>query len=196
MATQRFSEQTFLQRLKARDRPAVEEIVDAYLPQVLHAARGMGFPPDESDDLAQSVFLVLIENLERFQNRSHIRTFIFGIFYKKVCEHLRFKQRARNEEDIDAVMESRFNRQGTFDRPPADLDRELFSREIGAIIRDCVEAIPQAQRLAFILREVQEMTTAEICKIMDVSATNLGVILYRARNHLRECVERNGLKRG
>lgn len=195
MATQRFSEPAFLQRLQARDCAVVEELVDAYLPQVLRAGRGMGFSLEESEDLAQSVFLALIESLERFQGRSHIRTFIFGIFYKKVSEHLRFKQRARKEEDIDAIMESRFNRRGAFCRPPADLERELFSHEIGSIVRDCMESIPQAQRLAFILREVEELTTGEICKVMDVSATNLGVILYRARNHLRECAERRGLRR-
>lgn len=195
MASEKFSESEFLKRLKARDRPAVEELVNAYLPQVLRAARGMGFLPDESEDLAQSVFLALLENLERFQGRSHIRTFLFGIFYNKVSEHLRFKQRTRQEEDIDSIIESRFDVRGAWRQPPADLERELLSQEIGSVIRDCLEEIPQAQRVAFTLREVEEMATAEICKVMDISATNLGVMLYRARNRLRECVERKGFRR-
>ncbi|MGH9398549.1 MAG: RNA polymerase sigma factor [Terriglobia bacterium] len=174
----------------------MEELVNAYLPQILRAARGMGFPTEESENLAQSVFLALIESLDNFQGRSHIRTFIFGIFYNKVSEHLRFKQRARQEEDIDSIMENRFDARGAWRQPLADLERELFSREIGSTIRDCLEVIPQAQRLAFILREGEEMATAEICKIMGISATNFGVLLYRARNRLRECVERKGIRRG
>ncbi|MGH9358773.1 MAG: RNA polymerase sigma factor [Terriglobia bacterium] len=196
MTSENFSKPGFLERLRARDRSAVEELVNTYLPQILRAARGMGFPPEESEDLAQSVFLALIESLENFQGWSHIRTFIFGIFYNKVSEHLRFKQRTRQEEDIDTLMESRFNARGAWRQPPADLERELLSQEIGAIIRDCLEQIPQAQRLAFILREVEEMTSSEICKVMNISPTNLGVLMFRARNRLRECVERKGLRRG
>jgi RNA polymerase sigma-70 factor (ECF subfamily) len=49
-------------------------------------------------------------------------------------------------------------------------------------------------RAAFHLREVEEMATAEICKKMAISATNLGVLLFRARNRLRECLEKKGLK--
>lgn len=55
-------------------------------------------------------------------------------------------------------------------------------------------APPAAQRLAFYLREVEGLPTAEICKILGVSATNLGVMLYRLRNRARECLEGKGLE--
>ncbi|HLI30410.1 MAG TPA: sigma factor, partial [Terriglobia bacterium] len=90
-----FSDPQFIQQLKSRDRAAIERLVDAYLHQLLRAARGMGFLPDESEDLAQAAFLAFIESAERFEGRSHVRTFLFGIFYNKVSEHLRHKQRAR-----------------------------------------------------------------------------------------------------
>lgn len=195
MSSSKFSDAEFLKRLKARDSSALEDVVNAYLPHILHAARGMGFSREESEDLAQSVFLALVESLERFQGRSHIRTFIFGIFYNKVSEHIRFKRHEREQDDIDTVVESRFNSSGSWHQPPADFEREFLSGEIGAIIGDCLDKIPQAQRAAFVLREVEGMNTADICKVLNVSVTNLGVILFRARNRLRECVERRGLKK-
>ena len=48
--------------------------------------------------------------------------------------------------------------------------------------------------MAFVLREVEDLSTVEICKILDVTRTNLGVLLYRARNRLRECLESKGIK--
>ncbi len=48
--------------------------------------------------------------------------------------------------------------------------------------------------MAFILREVQEFESKEICKILEVTVTNLGVLLYRARNRLRECLEAKGVR--
>ncbi len=55
-------------------------------------------------------------------------------------------------------------------------------------------SVPLQQRMAFVLREVEDLSTVEICKILDVTRTNLGVLLYRARNRLRECLESKGIK--
>ena len=55
-------------------------------------------------------------------------------------------------------------------------------------IDGCLETVPTKQRMAFVLREVEELDTKEICKILDVTRTNLGVLLHRARMRLRECL--------
>ena len=196
MTVSTFSDPGFLERLRHRDPAAWEEIADAYLPQLLRAGRGMGFSPDRAQDLAQSVFVTLMESIDRFEGRSHIRTFLFGIFYNKVSEHLREKQKAEENDPIDEVMESRFDLNGKWQQPPADIELGVFGREVREMVQNCLEKVPQAQRIAFYLREVEEMKSDEICKRMAISVTNLGVMLYRARNRLRECLEKKGLKKG
>ena len=196
MAITNFPDPEFLERLRGRDPAAWEATVDAYLPQLLRAGRGMGFSLDEAQDLAQSGFVALMESIGRFEGRSHIRTFLFGIFYNKVSEHLRERQKADQSDLIDDVMESRFDLKGRWRQPPADIEQGVFGREVREMVQDCLETVPRAQRIAFYLREVEEMQTEEICKKMDVSGTNLGVMLFRARNRLRECLEKKGLKKG
>src|SRR6516225_5358486 len=120
MAQKDFSDPAFLERLRKRDQAALAELVDEYLPQLLHAGRGMGFSPEEADDLVQSVFTALIESVGRFQGRSHIRTFLFGIIYNKVSEHLREKQKAQQFDPIDELMESRFDARGNCRHPRID----------------------------------------------------------------------------
>ncbi|HUH02956.1 MAG TPA: sigma factor-like helix-turn-helix DNA-binding protein [Kofleriaceae bacterium] len=63
------------------------------------------------------------------------------------------------------------------------------------ILRSCLQDAPGQQRTAFVLREVEGLSTAEICNILEVSATNLGVMLHRLRNRLRECLERKGIRK-
>ncbi len=174
----------------------MEAVVETYLPQLLRAGRGMGFSSDEAQDLAQSVFVALMESINRFEGRSHIRTFVFGIFYNKVSEHLREKRRAQENDPIDEIMESRFDAKGNWRQPPLDIEAQVYAREAREMIRDCLENVPRPQRIAFYLREVEEMSSEEICKKLAVSVTNLGVMLYRARNRLRECLEKRGLKKG
>ena len=48
--------------------------------------------------------------------------------------------------------------------------------------------------MAFVLREVEGMDTKEICKILEITSTNLGVLLHRVRNRLRECLEAKGIE--
>lgn len=196
MRTADFSDPEFLRRLRTRDTSALEDLVNVYLPHLIRTSQGMGFTREECEDLAQSAFLSLIESVHRFEARSRIRTFIFGIFYHNVSEYLRSKQHDPEHDDIDTVVASRFDRAGKWIRPPADLERRFHSQEIGSIIDECLNSLPLAHRSAFVLREVEGLSTAEIRKILNVTATNLGVMLFRARNRLRECVERNGLRRG
>ncbi|TAM83395.1 MAG: sigma-70 family RNA polymerase sigma factor [Acidobacteria bacterium] len=196
MAVTNFSDPEFLKRLRERDAASLEAVVGAYLPQLIRAAWGMGFSHDEAQDLGQSVFLALMEGIARFEGRSHIRTFLFGIFYNKVSEHLRDKQKLEGNDPIDEVMESRFDLKGKWRQPPANIEGDVFGREVQEMLRDCLENVPSAQRIVFYLREVEEMTTREICKKMAISGTNLGVMLFRARNRLRECLEKKGLKKG
>jgi RNA polymerase sigma-70 factor (ECF subfamily) len=58
-----------------------------------------------------------------------------------------------------------------------------------------MEPLPDTQRMAFVLREVDGMRSEEICNALEVTRTNLGVLLYRARNSLRECLETKGVGR-
>lgn len=71
---------------------------------------------------------------------------------------------------------------------------DLALREFHGALQSCLDRVPDRQRLAFVLREVEGFETDEICNILEISANNLGVLLYRARNRLRECLEAKGME--
>ncbi len=189
-----FVDPAFVRRLRARDARAIESVVHAYLPQILRAARGAGLDTPQAQDLTQAVFLVFVQGIDRFEGRSHVRTWLFGILYRKLAETRRGLQRDAEQDDIDTVMEARFTADGTWARPPAAPDRRLLDEEIREHLAACLDEVPERQRLVFLLREVEGLETEEICKITEVSRTNLGVLLFRVRNRLRECLEKSGLK--
>jgi RNA polymerase sigma-70 factor (ECF subfamily) len=177
------------ERIRARDPEALEAVVETYLPQILRAARGAGMNPQEAEDVAQNTFTTFVESAERFEGRSHVRTWVFGILYRKISETRRKLGKARQMDDIDEVFESRFDENGSWSQPPRAADVELEAKETRQEISDCLEAAPPNQRLAFVLREVEGLSSDEICKILEVSSTNLGVMLFRLRNRVRECLE-------
>lgn len=175
--------------IRAGDPRVLAAVVETYLPQVLRAARGAGLRPEEADEVVQETFTTFLEAARRFEGRSHVRTFLFGILYRKISEARRGRTRDRRHDPIDDVMEARFKPDGSWSRPPEASDRLLQTRELRRFLSDCLEESPESQRLAFHLREVEGLPTEEICKILDVTTTNLGVMLYRLRNRTRECLE-------
>ena len=191
-----FSTPEFLARLQRRDREAVGAVVHAYLPQILRAARGAGLDDAAADDVTQQVFLTFIETLPRFEGRSQVRTWLFGILYHKLREARRGFQRDARHDDIDDVLEQRFDDRGMWQTPPRKTDGDLWDDQIRRHLEECLETVPERHRLAFVLREVEGLATGEICNVLEVTGTNLGVILYRARNRLRECLEDRGFAEG
>ena len=185
----------FLERLRRRDPDALGEAVRDHARPLLRAARGLGFAEQEAEDLVQDVFTTFLEKLDDFEGRSQVRTWLFGILHRKAMERRRASLKDDRMDPIGEVFESRFDANGKWARPPADLERLMLSKEIGELIRGCMDVLAVNQREAFVLREVEGLDTGEICKILDVSVTNFGVLMHRARARLRECLEAKGWDR-
>lgn len=184
----------FARRIRGRDPNAVQEVVRRYLPQVFRAARGAGLDEEAAQDVTQSTFGTFIVGAPRFEGRSHVRTWLFGILYRKIAEVRRRLRRQQEVDDIDRVFEQRSDASGSWTRPPRPVDSEVYASEVRREIEVCLDAVPDKQRMAFVLREVQQLTTEEICNTLEVTRTNLGVLLHRARNRLRECLEARGIE--
>lgn len=180
-------------RIRASDPEAIQEVVRAYLPQILRAARGAGFDAQQAEDISQSAFRTFIEAAPRFEGRSRVRTWLFGILYRKIAAARRKLRRDAAMEDIDAVFERQFDSGGSWTRRPRSVDAALDASEVRQEIAGCLEEVPTKQRMAFLLREVEELGTEEICNILEVTRTNLGVLLHRARTRLRECLQAKGI---
>ena len=87
-----------------------------------------------------------------------------------------------------------FRDDGAWKAPPADWgdpENALARREFMDVMERCLERLPPNTARVFVMREVLELETEEICKELAITANNLWVILYRARMALRQCLEQN-----
>ncbi len=145
----------FAARIRSRDGHALEEVVRRYLPQILRAAGGAGLAPQLAEDVAQDTFATFIEGAPRFEGRSHVRTWLFGILYKKIAEARRNVGRDNEVDDIEEVFEQRFDNAGSWTRPPRPVDAEVYDAEVRQGIDGCLDLVPTNQRMAFVLREIE-----------------------------------------
>jgi RNA polymerase sigma-70 factor (ECF subfamily) len=190
----KFSSHDFVSRLQRNDRAAVEKVVHAYTKHLFRAALSMGFDGNEAQELTQNTWATFFQVLKRFRGDSHIRTFLFGIFYRKIQEFRRGQIKERKHDPIDDLFEENFDERGHFTQQPLDPEKFSLASESIESIELCLQGLSENQRLAFYLKEIESHSSSQICNILSVSSTNLGVLLFRAKNKLRECLEKKALK--
>lgn len=179
----------FLAKIRSRDPAAIERLVQSYTEHLYRGALGLGFESNSARELVQNVWTTFFDVAQNFEGRSHVRTFIFGILYNKALELRREDARFDSSDPVEKVLEARFDADGKWTAPPIDPEKFLMASETMSLIQKCLDNLPVAQRMAFCLKEIDEHGSSDICNILKVTTTNLGVLLYRARNRLRECIE-------
>ena len=179
-------------RLQRRDPELLGSLVGEHSRPLYRAARGMGFREEEAEDMVQDVFVTFLSSLDRFEGRSQLRTWLFGILHNKTMERRRKRGQEEHHDPIDEVFESKFDSKGNWVAPPQDLLRLMESKQLGEAITHCLDGLPPTQRSVFVLREMEGVETEEVCKILQVTVTNMGVLMHHARNRLRECLEGRG----
>jgi RNA polymerase sigma-70 factor (ECF subfamily) len=97
-------------------------------------------------------------------------------------------------DDIDAMVDQRFSAKGRWANPPPPVDLQVYSQEFREMLEDCLQRVSTPQRMVFVFREIVGLSSEEICKVLDITRTNLGVLFFRVRNSLRECLESKGIR--
>lgn len=180
-------------RLRARDPEVIRWVVDTYGDQLYRASRGAGFDPTEAEELSQAVFVTFLETLSRFEGRSHVRTWLFGILYRKMSEARRKLGRQREVDPLDTVDEESLGPASDTWGPPLRSAEDLvLDKELMGHLRECLDKTPLDQRMVFILREINGLETPEILESLEISRSNFGVLLHRARRRLRTCLGARG----
>lgn len=156
--------------------------------------------PEVAADLVQEALLAAVHSRSSFAGKSTDRTWLIGILRHKVLDHFRRIGRERPAADLEAFTaiaeregdDPAQSRWETADRD-ADPETALLRGEIESALAECIGALPERLRIVFSARELDEQSTEEICNTFGITPTNLGVMLFRARMRLRDCLIGKGI---
>jgi len=149
-----------------------------------------------AEDLVQETFLAALKNRGSFTGGSSEATWLVGILKHKIADHFRRQSLEAPLEDADLREQpdpSVFDASGHWTSGPADWGgnpADLYREgKFLEQFRKCLSGLSPNHANAFTLREIEGAETGEICKVLNVTETNLWVILHRARMQLRRCLE-------
>ena len=162
---------------------------------------------DAAEDIVQETLLGALKSRSSFAGQSTERTWLTGILKYKILDHLRKKLKETEnpaQADLPVDQQQLFCPKGTWeghwmqDFAPRDWGKDpqslLEDKEFWSIFEQCLTGLPQHYRTVFTLYEMEDFSTDEICKELNITATNLWVIMHRSRRQLRYCLERNWME--
>ena len=194
-------EARLLQGLLAGHPQSFEQLVRSYHGIMLRTASAL-IGQAQAEEVVQDAWLAAIQNLAGFEGRSSLKTWLLSIVRNQAISRLR---KLPNEISLDGNVgddmfgkdrfgNERFDRSGHWakrpihwhdDSPEALLSQDEFRR----CLEKTLENLPENQRSALLLRDQEELTLEEICNILSVTASNIRVLVHRARVRLHAMVE-------
>jgi len=185
-----------LTRLREGETPAFDELVRTHHGPMLRVATAI-VGEWQAEEVVQDAWLAAIRHIAGFEGRASLRTWLVTIVRNEARNRLR---KAKREVSIDddrggsPFPADRFDATGHWSHPPGTWHDDspealLTSEAFHACLEKTLAALPEQQRAALLLRDQEGMPLDEICNILSVSASNVRVLIHRARIRLYRMIE-------
>ena len=188
------SDAELVRRLRSGDEHAFTGLVERYHQPML--ALAASFVPNlaVAEEVVQDTWLAVLRGLDGFEGRSSLKTWLFRILVNRARTTGSKEQRSVPVADPEpAVDPSRFDGAGGWADPPEHWIEAAEGRiEAGKLahrIRAWIDELPGRQREVVLLRDVEGMSSEEVCTVLSLTEGNQRVLLHRGRSRLRQLFE-------
>ena len=183
-----------LARLRAGDERAFVILVQRYHAAMFRLA--CSFVPNAAvaEEVVQDTWLGVLRGISGFEGRSSFRTWLFRILVNRARSAGERERRTVAIGDAGAaVAASRFDASGAWLSPPEHWMEEVEDRieagKLAGLIHTAIGDLPDRQRQVVTLRDIEGLTSEEVCGVLDISESNQRVLLHRGRSRLRQAIE-------
>ncbi|WP_282638232.1 sigma-70 family RNA polymerase sigma factor [Sphingobacterium thalpophilum] len=176
-----------ISRILLGEKSLYELIVRRSNPYLYKIGRSYRYDHETTQDLMQDTYVDAFRNLHQFKQQADIKTWLIRIMLNN-CYKKKQRSSYKNELAQDNINE---NVLPMFNNTDSDTYRQVYNRELGKVIEQAVERIPEKYRLVFSLREINGLNVSETAKVLDISEINVKVRLNRAKAILRKELEKS-----
>ena len=148
-------------------------------------------------DLIQDTLLDFLEQQDQFREKASPLTYLTAILRNKIFHLYRKQNREISiaSEELNVMIQTHSEKMAFGPETGVSAaERSTDARETHRIVESCVKKLKSPYFEAFVMREIEELPTDEICKILSVTVTNLNVILHRARQRLQQMLRDEGIE--
>ena len=178
-----------LTRLRAGDEQAFAALVQRHHTAMVRLASTF-VPRRAAEEVVQETWLGFLRGLDRFEGRASLRTWLFRILVNRArSAGVREHRSIPSDLNEPAVDPQRFASTGQWIEPPVpwseQVEDRLVAAELSERLRALIDDLPPLQRQVITLRDVEGLSSQEVCELLEISEGNQRVLLHRARSRLR-----------
>lgn len=185
------SDAPLVARLRAGEEAAFAELVQTYSPRMLAVARRFLGNDDDAGDAVQDAFFSAVKALDKFEESAQLGTWLHRIVVNASLMKLRTKRRhpERPIEELLPAFSNDGHQRSAASHWPAVTDTAAVDRETRALVRRCIEELPESHRTVLLLRDIEERSTEETAEALGLTVSAVKTRLHRARLALRELLD-------
>jgi RNA polymerase sigma-70 factor (ECF subfamily) len=184
-------EEQLVARLQAGDETAYEVLVRTYAGRLLAITRRMLASEEDARDAVQEVFISVFRNLGKFEGESRLSTWLHRVAVNTALMKLRTRRR-HPEDPIDPLLPAFLadgHHEEQFRSWEEPADEALARQRRQALVRRCIDQLPEAYRTVLLLRDIQQLNTEETAAVLGDTANAVKIRLHRARQALRTLLD-------
>jgi RNA polymerase sigma-70 factor, ECF subfamily len=185
-----------IRRLRRGDEQAFNVLISAHHTRMIRMARSFVPTRDLAEEIVQETWIGVLRGIDRFEGRSSLKSWMYAILFNQarmVSARERRTVPFDPIEDARAEDPTRFAANGSWADPPEPFTDEIEARltraPMLAKLGAALERLPPMQRMVVTLRDIEELSSQDVCDALDISATNQRVLLHRGRAGLRRRIE-------
>ena len=190
-ATPGREDEALLAELRAGKDEAFARLLREHGGRLLAVSRRLLRNEEDARDAVQEALISAFRSIDRFEGGSRLGTWLHRIAVNCCLMKLRSRQR-RPEDSIEDLL-PKFIEDGHQVEPSVDwaepADALLQRREICALVRQCIDRLPESYRTVLLLRDIEELSTEEAARLVGVTENALKIRLHRARQALRTLLD-------
>lgn len=148
-------------------------------------------------DLVQETFFSALKAMKNFKGEAAERTWLISILKRKIIDYYRKINSKKGKAEVRITYNDDTENEGDWleervpDRLDGNAEIDMENEELGEAIHKCMDKLPEKQSAIFKMKTIEGFDTEAICKEMDITASNLWVIVHRARLQLMDCLEKS-----
>lgn len=180
------TEKELLDKVIAGDRKSFTALYNKFYPQVYKTAFGYFNNNFDADEIVQDVFIEVHRSAGRFNHKSGLSTWIYRITVNKSLDRLRFQKSAKRFSFFSALFFDEDNRLTENIADPGNHGLDADNKELEKMIRKAMDTLPEKQRTAFVLTQVEDLSGKEAAEIMETTSKAVESLIQRAKVNLRK----------
>lgn len=155
---------------------------------------------DLAKDLVQDTFFAGLKAKDNFQGLASERTWLVAILKRKIIDYYRKINSTKGKAEVKMNFYADGEREGDWieERVPSswnnEIEKNIENEELSVVLEKCINSLPEKYAMVFRMKTIEQLETDDICKELEITSSNLWVIIHRARTQLRKCMEDNWFK--